>query len=1113
MLKRSLIFLFILPLYLYGFENSFKSITPEDGLTQGNIYCIYQDKLNYMWFGTFNGLNRFDGYDIKTYYTNSEDSLSLGYGHVKSICEDSKDRLWLGTFGGGLSIYYLKEDYFRNIKSVSYGSEELKLSNISGLIRGDNGLMYVLEQDLGLLVFNEKFQLKELHRLPSTLNDNAINTFYGLAKDSKGFLWVASGSNTLTRFDTKSGRHKTLEISDKANTIDDIIRAVYVDYENMVWIGTTSQGAYKYDPAKGKIVNFRKGPSDFDLSSNTIQGFMDDAKGNMYFATDGGGLNILDTRSGHIRKLRYDLTLPNSISTDAVYCVFLDKTETLWVGTYAGGVNYQGKYQNKFTTYKPNPTNKNSLSYKNVLSILEDTDRDIWIGTDGGGLNRFVPSTGKFEHFRANPDDSTWLQTDVIIHMMQDKDGDLFLGSYNGGLTVFNKNTRVFKQYLPEEGNPNSIAGLHPWYVFQDSYNEIWVGLLAVGINKFDKETQTFKRYYSDYSNPKALKSPNLKVIYEDRKRQVWIGTEGGGLHRYNRKGDNFIRFNAKSDVEGTLANDDVRALFEDSKGRFWVGTGGGLNLMERDSSYFYYIEGLPSNIINDILEDDAGNLWISTNAGLTKYNHDLKTFRNYNVSDGLQGNEFNYTAAIRASDGNFYFGGQNGFNQFKPEEIIDNPYKPNLVISDFLVANVPQVKVKVKTRRKSSSYTIPYLKEMKISHKQNVLEFGFSALDYTSSEKNKYRYKLEGFDENWTEVDANKRFASYTNLDGGTYTLRIVASNNDGLWNNEGVSLKIIVTPPVYQRWWFITLMIMLMGYVVYKYIKNKQQKIIKEKEQLEAKVRSALVEVEARKSELGKKDEELRKKVEDERVHNWNNEGLNRINQVISSNEENLRDLSKYYTLTLAEYLNVPQAALYLLNDNSEEDIFLEVVAAYAPDDNRLIGSRVEEQEGNIGTCFKTKEILKINNLPDTYATYYSGLGKSVLRYLTAIPVKLNEKVIGVIELLSFVELEDYQVQFVQKSGELLTAILSALKANEKSLGLIKAQKLWIEESSVQEELLRQNLEELQATQEEAARNAEKMKFITEEYQKRENSLIVKVQNYEKQLLEFRESGASKN
>lgn len=1115
-MQRISIFLvaFLFPIQLFSLQNKFEYLTPDNGLSQANVECIYQDSRGFIWIGTFNGLNRYDGYEIRIFKHDPDDTLSLSHEHVSYICEDAEGKLWLATYGGGVSIYYPETETFRRIEDVRIGDQTITLRQINYTVIDTEGNIWVIDENQGIFVFNTDLELIKVYRNdPQNPASVPASFYFGLVFDKEGNGWFGVGNNMLCFKEKNSDDFEVFLFEDRVSAADDGIKSMYIDRLGNIWIGTTSQGAYQFNPETRQFINYRKESDLYKIEGNTIMSFAEDWEGNILIGTDGGGINIIDNNTGQINAVKYDPGNPESLNSNAIYAIYFDHSQNMWVGTYSAGVNFQSRYKNKFLKYIPNPLDPNSLSYKNVTAFLEDRDGEIWIGTDGGGLNRFNPTTGKFEHFRMDPSNPDWLQTDVIIHLMEDDEGDIFISSYNHGLTIFNKNLMTFKQYLPDPANPASIAGIHPWFTLQDSYGTIWVGMLAVGLDKFDKASQTFQHYVSVVADSTTLNSPNIKVMYEDKDIRLWIGTEGGGLHLFNREEDNFTRYIYDPSKKNTVSNNDIRAMHEDTKGRFWIGTGNGLCLMNRDSGIFkpYYVEdGLPGNTINGILEDNNGNLWLSTDAGISKFNPDKMTFRNYNKTDGLQGNEFNYTASIIASDGTFYFGGKNGFNSFRPEEILDNPNPPRIILTGIDILNEPYTRLPVRKRGKTTDIAVTQLKSLKFSYKQNILTFKFAALDYGNSVKNQYKYMLVGFDKAWNNTDANKRYASYTNLPGGDYVLRVIASNGDGIWNEEGLAIEITITPPFYKRTWFILLILAGIVWFVVRYIRRREEVLKRDKEILESKIQEGLREVNKQKEEVALKDKVLQEKIESEKEQNWYNIGMAKMSNVMSRNKDNLEKLAQSIITEMVEYLEVQQGAIYLLNDDDENNKFLELMSAYAPDDKRLTGTRVGLDEGQVGTCFKEMSVVKIDNLPDDYAHFSSGLGESSLKHMALIPLRLNEIVIGVVELLSFTPVPQYRIEFVEKSGETLTSILTALKANVRTQLLLEKQKMQAEELTAQEEELRQNLEEMQATQEELARVKEIDRKKEEERKEAEKKYLEQLQkqneelNFEKSLID---------
>ncbi len=611
--------LIFIPVNLFSLENRFEYITAEDGLSQGNIECIFQDSRGFMWFGTFNGLNRYDGYDIRIFNHETDDSLSLSHEHIVQMCEDAEGKLWIATYGAGVSVYYPETSIFRRITTIVIENDTILLRQSSSVTVGPEGNIWYVDENEGIFVYDTNLRLVKYYRNdPENPNSIPASYYFGLVFDKNGDGWFGVGNNMLCKKPVNSEAFQIMKFEDRTATADDGIKSMYIDRSGNIWIGTTSQGAYIYDPVNNTFINYRKESEEYHISNNTVMAFAEDWDGNLLIGIDGGGINIVDRNSDQISTIHYDLGNAETLNTNAVYALYFDRSENFWVGTYSGGVNFQSRYKDKFKKYQPDPLNIKSLSYKNVTAIMEDSDGEIWIGTDGGGMNKFNPADNTFKHYRADPSNPEWLQTDVIIHLMEDNEGDIYIASYNHGLTIFNKHEESFTQFLPDNNDPESVAGIHPWYTFQDSYGIIWVGYLAVGLDQFDKATQSFKHYEYDPDNPTTLYSPNTKIIYEDWSRELWIGTEGGGLHKYNREMNNFTRYYYDPENTRSIRNDDVRALYEDSKRRFWVGTGNGLYLMDRDSGTFSAItidDGLPGNTINGILEDSKGYLWVSTDA------------------------------------------------------------------------------------------------------------------------------------------------------------------------------------------------------------------------------------------------------------------------------------------------------------------------------------------------------------------------------------------------------------------------------------------------------------------------------------------------------------------
>lgn len=1086
----------LLPIHLFGLENRFNYITSENGLTQGNINCIMQDRQGFIWIGTGTGLNKYDGYEFVRYTSNPDDSTSLVHSEVIEMCQATDGKIWTVSNGNGISVYLPEFDDFKQIPYIVSGKDTVHLGQMTEAKVGPDGNIWTLGLNNGLFIFDNNFHLVHHYSYdPKNKKSLPQGQYDALAFDKKGTCWIGLGKGQICSFDPKDQSFHTLTFSTGESSYNDQVKVMYTDRKGLIWIGTLYSGAFRFNPYTGVFKNYSADGTKSGLDINMVRTFVEDKDGNMIIGTDGGGLNVLSARTGQMQYISYNVQNPSTLNTNAVYCLFIDRSQTLWVGTYSGGINYQSKYQYKFKGYKPNPLSDNSLSFANVTAIIEDHDNHhIWIGMDGGGLNEFNPATGNFKRFKTEPDNPDWIQTKVIIHMCQIRNGDILYGTWAHGLGVYKKSEGKFVTYMPDEKDTNSIGSINAWYIMQDSHGEIWVGLLLgrSALDKFDEATGTFKHYYPNPKDSTALYLNSTKVIYEDHSGTVWVGCENGGLFRYNRDKDNFKRYFFDPANPNSTSN-DIRGIYEDTKNRFWVATSNGLILLDRKTGSFKRIsvaDGLPDKVIDGILQDAKGNLWISTNTGISRFNPDSNTFRNYDKTDGLTGNEFNYTSSLLASDGKMYFGSKSGMVVFDPLKISDNPNMPQIVLTDFQIFNKSVDLMPVKEHGHKIKKNVLTLNKIKLSYKQNVITFKFAALDFGNPSKNEYKYKLEGFDQDWIPTTANRRYATYTNLPGGTYTFRVIGSNGDGKWNTKGLSISLIITPPFWRTWWFWTITILIVLYLSWRYYKGRQEKIRQDKQILEEKIQEGLKEVEKQKLEVQKKDKELEEKIAQEKEQNWFNVGMARFGDVISKNKDELTKLSGSIISEIVEYLGVVQGAIYLYSDDDEEG-YLELTACYAPDEDRIEGQKFLPGEGQIGTAFSEQRVITNDNLTHEYAKLTSGLGEEYLKHLAVIPLKLNEIVIGVVELLSFNPIENYKVQFIEKAGESLTSILTALRANAKTQKLLEQQKLQSEEMSSQEEELRQNLEEMQATQEEAARKTEELMVQTAEFEVREKEL----------------------
>ena len=627
--------------------------------------------------------------------------------------------------------------------------------------------------------------------------------------EDPAILWIGTYGGGLDRFDKITGtfthyRHQ----EGAAGTLpdpDNLIDALIADRENprYLWIGSPAVGLARFDKITGR---FEPYPQTQALGEVGL--IYDDGEGHLWLGgyITNNGLTVFDKRSGSLVTLRHDPNDPYSLSNDLVVNVARDRAGRIWIVTYGGTVDKIDPYNQNFELYRSLPDVPGTLSNSAVTALAQTSDGTLWIGTQGG-LNRWRSPKGTFEPFQHQPDDPTTLPADYVLSITPDPDGDLWLGLWSGPLTRFDPQTgKVVATYSAQTDGFGDIV------VDPDNPNLLWIGTLVAGLARFDKRTATFT-FYPQIKDPfladRGPATGYLQRVIHDRQAPVlWMGGwYGGGLNRFDKVTQRFKHYLANPDDPQTLASNAIAALYQDAEGIVWVGTqGGGLNRFDPQTERFTRYgaqQGLPSDV-NVIVPDDAGNLWLGTNAGLLLFNPRLERVeRRYIKSDGLQGNTFLPASGLRAQDGAILLGGTGGLNRFYPSRLRVNTQPPALVLTAITQGGQPLPQLQGRSPA--------FVSEIKLDWQHNFFEFEYVALNYTQPEKNQYAYKLEGVDKAWRYVE-DRRFGNYTTLPPGLYTLRIIAANNDNVWNSEGITLKVTVVPPFWQTWWFRLLFVLLL-------------------------------------------------------------------------------------------------------------------------------------------------------------------------------------------------------------------------------------------------------------------------------------------------------------
>lgn len=869
-----------------GLEENFdfETISIEEGLSQSIVYDIIQDSEGFLWFCTEDGLNKYDGYKFTVFHQLPNDSNSLSYNGVLSVYEDSSGIFWIGTFHGGLNKYDPFTEKFTHYRSNPGNPRSISHDVVRIIYEDRLGNLWI-GTDRGLNKFDrvsENFTRYIHDRAdPYSVSHDKISSIY---EDAEGTLWIGTDGGGLCRFD----REKEIFISYKNDPHDpqsishNSVRSIYQDRSGTLWIGTYGGGLNRYIPpshdfldSPARFVHFNKSANkQGGLSDNRVLDIYEDNSGTLWIGTDGGGLTIFNREKNLFLHYQNDRLNPGSISSNHINSIYEDRSGVLWFGTYGGGLTKLNRNR-QFYHYKSDPNNPNSLSQNIVWAIHEDRDGILWIGTHGGGLNKFDRRKNIWKHYRHNPNEPTSISHDIVRLVYEDRNGGLWLGTHGGGLNRFNKETESFRAYKYQSEDLNSISHNEIRSIYEDKDGILWIGTHGGGLNKFDPQTEEFTRYLSNPGDSYGLSNNFVRTIYQDSEGFFWIGTQGGGLNRLNPRTGRFKYYRTNPHNSNSLSNDYIFTTFEDHDNNLWIGTwGGGLNKFDRrDESFKIYntSHGLADNEIYGILEDDDGCLWISTNNGLSKFNPHTETFRNYNINDGLQSNEFNGGAYYKSRTGEMFFGGINGFNAFYPDEISENQIVPPVVVTSFCKFN----------KTVDLDKPISQIREIELSYRDYYFCFEFAALDFTAPMKNKYAYKMESLDDQWIYTDAERRFASYTTLAPGEYVFRVKGSNNDGIWNNDGVSIKIIITPPYWQTLWFRGMIISAISFSGLILYKRRSRKIKSKRRELEEQIRertdaalalqNALDEVEQLKNRLHEENVYLQDEIK--LVHNFKN------------------------------------------------------------------------------------------------------------------------------------------------------------------------------------------------------------------------------------------------
>ncbi|MDM8523618.1 two-component regulator propeller domain-containing protein [Desulfococcaceae bacterium HSG8] len=804
----------------------FNRLTMEDGLSSGFVQAVLQDSQGFIWFGTRGGLNRYDGYSITAYHYNPQDANSLSGDYVTSLYQDSRGAIWIGTYGSGLNHFDPRTETFTRYQHDEADPGTLRGAVVDAIYEDRQGTIWAGTRQGGLNRFDQDSRAfthyQPIRNDPHSLGGEYVTSIY---EDDAGRLWIGTLGGGLNLFhpESQSFTRYQHDPAAPASLSHNEVTSVISAGAGLLWVGTSGGGFNLFDPDAGTFTRFTTENS--ELSDNRTVALLLDSQSLLWIGTESKGLNRFNPKTNTFALYLPDPANPYSISGDYVMKMIEDSAGIIWFATFGDSVSKFDPLSNRFRHYYHDANNPNSLSNNRILSFQEDDAGMLWIGTDVGGLNRFDTRTGIFTRYPfidgnlPETTDPQRLSTDTVTCIEKDNAGRLWLGTWNGGLNTFDLAAETFTYYLADEDDPNALHSNTALSLHFDGESILWIGTDRKGLTKYDLTAETFTHYLADANNPNSLSDNTITDIYEDGEGILWLATRNG-LTRLDPSTETFTKYLPDENDLSKLSYPYVWRIHEDGDGALWITTrGGGLHKFDRATGQFnryQKADGLPSNTLYCIYEDGQGCLWLSTTSGLTKFDPATETFRTYDVRDGLQANEFGW-GGLKTRNGEMLFGGANGFNMFHPATLPENTTPPPLVLTEFLLFNKP-VPIDPEGLLPQK---IQYVTNIALSPENSVFAFEFAALSYASPEKNQFAYKLEGLEQEWNTVDSARRFAGYNSLSPDEYIFRVKAANNDGLWNDEGLSLHITVLPAWWQTWWFkIVSAIALLGliFIVYK-------------------------------------------------------------------------------------------------------------------------------------------------------------------------------------------------------------------------------------------------------------------------------------------------------
>jgi len=810
-------------------QSRFNHLTVQDGLASHYVTDIHQDQKGFIWICTANGLNRYDGNTFKVYRHEPDNQNSLSHSSTNSIAETKDGILWIATINGLNRLDPQTETIQRFFVNSQHRIPKILLSK-------NSDILWIATRHQGLICFNTKtFEFHYIKHNPEQ-SDNSLcsNTIQALYIDHLNYLWIAT-INGLNRYDfkTKTFLQFKSRHNDKSSLYVNRVNAIYEDNNARLWIGTDGR-IQQLNMNSNQFKTIYPDRHEEHINIKFIRG---DKQNNIWFGTSHDGVWMFNQKKSQWKNFKNNNS-KFSIGENSLQSFLQDSSGAYWFGFTGKGISLLFPEHKKIQWITSRQYDIKSIGGNTINGIIEDHQGKIWLGINGFGLDRIDLETGNIKHYKANKNNPEQLISPTVVSLLEDHQNNIWIGTWGAGLECLDTKTDIFSHYQHDPDNSKSISANVITDIYEDSDHFLWISTWGGGLNRFDFKTKSFKHYRNAPENSDSIRDNRIIDIYEDSNKTLWLSLIGGGADRFDRSTETFIHFTNKDSSSKLLLSSTIHCFYEDQNHEFWLGTiSRGLIHLNRKNGHFKIYstrDGLCSNLVAGILEDDSGNLWISTDNGLSRFNTKSEKFRNYDTNDGLTSPYFNMRSALKSKNGQFFFGGNKGINLFYPEDLKQNSFIPPIVMTDFQLFN-QSVPV---GRNSVLSSNICYMNKLVLTHEKSVFTLRFAALNFISSQKNLYAYHMSNVDKDWVYVDSSRPFATYTKLPNGNYTFKVKGSNNDGIWNEDGILLNITILAPWWQTLWFKMTLFWGIILCIFLYFHIRFTRIKKTKKELEFQV-----------------------------------------------------------------------------------------------------------------------------------------------------------------------------------------------------------------------------------------------------------------------------------